>query len=179
MPAIAIPAAAKAALDTDFMVISVLLQWTNLETDPSIKLDLQTKCGRGVGCEITMRSSRSEGHSPFQDGDFAVPKGGESEQLVGMAIAGRRDDVIRATKATLPMRQERNHQGSSRRWLVAALAYPRGIDHGVHRSVPLLRRVEHAIHLSGDGHVAPITGRTAATVHDDIHNQIGGAAVGP
>jgi len=98
VPAIAIPAAAKAALDTDFMVISVLLQWTNLETDPSIKLDLQTKCGRGVGCEITMRSSRSEGHSPFQDGDFAVPKGGESEQLVGMAIAGRRDDVIRGNQ---------------------------------------------------------------------------------
>lgn len=90
MPAIAILAAAKAALDTDFMVTSVLLQWTNLETDPSIKLDLQTKRGRGVGCEFTMRSSRSEGHSPFQDGDFAVPKGGESEQLVGKAIAGRR-----------------------------------------------------------------------------------------
>ena len=52
MPAIAIPAAAKAALETDFMVTSVHLQWTNLETDPSITLDLQIKRERGVRCVI-------------------------------------------------------------------------------------------------------------------------------
>ncbi|MFC4453769.1 aldo/keto reductase [Deinococcus sonorensis] len=41
----------------------------------------------------------------------------DSELLVGQAIAGRRDDIILATKATLPIGELRNHQGSSRRWL--------------------------------------------------------------
>src|SRR3954454_1361762 len=43
--------------------------------------------------------------------------GGESEEMVGKAIAARRDDIVLATKAGLPMGEERNHQGSSRRWL--------------------------------------------------------------
>ena len=42
---------------------------------------------------------------------------GESERMVGKAIAGRRDDVVLATKAFLPMGEERNHRGASRRWL--------------------------------------------------------------
>jgi len=57
---------------------------------------------------------------------------GESEELVGRAIAGRRDDLVLATKATLPMGTERNHQGSSRRWLVAELDHSLrrlGVDH--------------------------------------------------
>jgi aryl-alcohol dehydrogenase-like predicted oxidoreductase len=41
--------------------------------------------------------------------------------MVGKAIAGRRDDIVLATKATLAMSEERNHQGSSRRWLVTEL----------------------------------------------------------
>jgi aryl-alcohol dehydrogenase-like predicted oxidoreductase len=44
-----------------------------------------------------------------------VYSGGESEELVGKAIAGRRDDVVLATKAGLPMGENRNRQGSSRR----------------------------------------------------------------
>ncbi|MGH3804610.1 MAG: aldo/keto reductase, partial [Pseudonocardiaceae bacterium] len=46
---------------------------------------------------------------------------GESEEMVGNAIAGRRDDVVLATKAALPMGDKRNHQGGSRRWLVTEL----------------------------------------------------------
>src|SRR6201995_3712884 len=46
---------------------------------------------------------------------------GESEQLVGRAIAGRRDDVGLATKAALPMGEDPNHRGGSRRWLVTGL----------------------------------------------------------
>jgi aryl-alcohol dehydrogenase-like predicted oxidoreductase len=46
---------------------------------------------------------------------------GESEVMVGKAIAGRRDDIVLATKAALPMDEERNHRGNSRRWLVTAL----------------------------------------------------------
>ncbi|AOR36837.1 aldo/keto reductase [Streptomyces fodineus] len=57
---------------------------------------------------------------------------GESEEIVGKAIAGRRDDIVLATKASLPMGDERNHQGSSRRWLVTALDNSLrrlGVDH--------------------------------------------------
>ncbi len=46
---------------------------------------------------------------------------GESEEMVGKAIAGRRDDIVLATKACLPMGEERNHRGTSRRWLVTEL----------------------------------------------------------
>jgi aryl-alcohol dehydrogenase-like predicted oxidoreductase len=57
---------------------------------------------------------------------------GESEEMVGRAIAGRRDDIVLATKATMPMGDERNHRGSSRRWLVTALddsLHRLGVDH--------------------------------------------------
>lgn len=46
---------------------------------------------------------------------------GESEEMVGKAIAGRRDDIVLATKATMPIGEERNHRGSSRRWIHTAL----------------------------------------------------------
>jgi aryl-alcohol dehydrogenase-like predicted oxidoreductase len=61
-----------------------------------------------------------------------VYSGGESEEMVGRAIAGRRDDIVLATKANMPMGDERNHQGSSRRWLVTALddsLRRLGVDH--------------------------------------------------
>ncbi|WP_432157502.1 aldo/keto reductase [Streptomyces sp. bgisy153] len=57
---------------------------------------------------------------------------GESERMVGKAIAGRREDIVLATKATMPMGDERNHRGSSRRWLVTALddsLRRLGVDH--------------------------------------------------
>lgn len=57
---------------------------------------------------------------------------GESEEMVGKAIAGRRDDIVLATKATMPIGAERNHQGSSRRWLTTALddsLRRLGVDH--------------------------------------------------
>jgi aryl-alcohol dehydrogenase-like predicted oxidoreductase len=57
---------------------------------------------------------------------------GESEEMVGKAIAGRRDDIVLATKANMPMGEERNHQGSSRRWLVTELDNSLrrlGVDH--------------------------------------------------
>ncbi|MFD0312893.1 aldo/keto reductase [Streptomyces flavalbus] len=56
---------------------------------------------------------------------------GESEEMVGKAIAGRRDDIVLATKATMPM-GERNRQGGSRRWIVTALddsLRRLGVDH--------------------------------------------------
>ncbi|MFJ9718346.1 aldo/keto reductase [Streptomyces sp. NPDC101213] len=61
-----------------------------------------------------------------------VYSGGESEEMIGKALAGRRDDVVLATKAGMPMGEERNHRGGSRRWLVSALddsLRRLGVDH--------------------------------------------------
>lgn len=46
---------------------------------------------------------------------------GESEEIVGKALKGRRDEVVLATKAHLPMGDDPNQRGNSRRWLVRAL----------------------------------------------------------
>ncbi|MDI5968822.1 aldo/keto reductase [Streptomyces sp. SL13] len=49
-----------------------------------------------------------------------VYSGGESELIVGKAIAGRRDDVVLATKVSSPMGPGPNQRGASRRWIVRA-----------------------------------------------------------
>ncbi|MDH6220340.1 aldo/keto reductase [Streptomyces pseudovenezuelae] len=57
---------------------------------------------------------------------------GESEEMVGKAVAGRRDDIVLATKAGMPMGEQRHQQGSSRRWLVTELDNSLrrlGVDH--------------------------------------------------
>lgn len=45
---------------------------------------------------------------------------GESEEIVAKAIAGRRDDVVLATKCGMPMGKDPNKRGSSRRWIMRA-----------------------------------------------------------
>ncbi|MFC3997791.1 aldo/keto reductase [Nocardiopsis sediminis] len=45
---------------------------------------------------------------------------GESEEIVGKALKGRRDDVVLATKFHNPMGPDANHRGNSRRWIVRA-----------------------------------------------------------
>ncbi len=77
---------------------------------------------------------------------------GESEEMVGKAIAGRRDDIVLATKAAMPMGDERNHQGSSRRWLVTELDNSLrrlGVDHvdlyQIHRWDPAHQRRGDAV----------------------------------
>lgn len=46
---------------------------------------------------------------------------GESEQIVGKAIQGRRDDVVLATKFWGPMGEDPNQRGGSRRWIMTAV----------------------------------------------------------
>ncbi len=46
---------------------------------------------------------------------------GESEEIVGKALRGRRDDVVLATKVHFPMGEGRNRGGNSRRWIVRAV----------------------------------------------------------
>jgi aryl-alcohol dehydrogenase (NADP+) len=46
---------------------------------------------------------------------------GESEEIVGKALKGRRDTVVLTTKAHRPMGDDPNQRGNSRRWLTYAL----------------------------------------------------------
>jgi aryl-alcohol dehydrogenase-like predicted oxidoreductase len=46
-----------------------------------------------------------------------VYSAGESEEIVGEAIAGRRDDLVVATKVHAPMGADPNMRGNSRRWI--------------------------------------------------------------
>src|ERR1700744_2181356 len=50
-----------------------------------------------------------------------VYSAGESEEIVGQALAGRRDDVVLATKFALPMGSGPNHSGGSRRYVTSAV----------------------------------------------------------
>jgi aryl-alcohol dehydrogenase-like predicted oxidoreductase len=46
---------------------------------------------------------------------------GDSEEVVGQALKGRRDDVVLATKFGRPIGDDPNHQGTSRRWIMTAV----------------------------------------------------------
>jgi aryl-alcohol dehydrogenase-like predicted oxidoreductase len=46
-----------------------------------------------------------------------VYSAGESEQIVGKALKGRRDDVVLATKFVAPMSEDTNQRGASPRWI--------------------------------------------------------------
>lgn len=46
---------------------------------------------------------------------------GESEEIVGQALRGRRDEVVLASKFQGAMGDERNRRGASRRWIVTAV----------------------------------------------------------
>ncbi len=43
---------------------------------------------------------------------------GESEEVVGKALKGRRDEVVLATKVNGPMGDDPNQRGNSRRWII-------------------------------------------------------------
>jgi len=47
--------------------------------------------------------------------------GGESEEIVGKALQGRRDNVVLATKVFNPMGDDPNQRGNSRRWITTAV----------------------------------------------------------
>jgi aryl-alcohol dehydrogenase-like predicted oxidoreductase len=46
---------------------------------------------------------------------------GDSEDVVGQALKGRRDDVVLATKFGRPVDDDLQHRGTSRRWIVTAV----------------------------------------------------------
>ncbi len=50
-----------------------------------------------------------------------VYSNGESEEIVGKALKGRRDGVVLATKLRSPMGDDPNRQGASRRWIMTSV----------------------------------------------------------
>ncbi|WP_169949736.1 aldo/keto reductase [Microbispora sp. H11081] len=46
---------------------------------------------------------------------------GDSEEIVGRALKGRRDNVVLATKVSRPVGDDPNQQGASRRWIMTAV----------------------------------------------------------
>src|SRR5918995_5546527 len=46
---------------------------------------------------------------------------GESEEIVGKALKGRRDEIVLATKFHMSMGDDPNQQGASRRWIIRAV----------------------------------------------------------
>jgi aryl-alcohol dehydrogenase-like predicted oxidoreductase len=50
-----------------------------------------------------------------------VYSNGVSEEIVGEALQGRRDDVVLATKFFMPMGEDPNRRGGSRRWIIQAV----------------------------------------------------------
>jgi aryl-alcohol dehydrogenase-like predicted oxidoreductase len=74
--------------------------WGNRDHDDSIKI-IHTALDAGVNFIDTAD----------------VYSGGESEEIVGKALKGRRDEVVLATKFVAPMSEDANHRGSSRRWI--------------------------------------------------------------
>ena len=48
---------------------------------------------------------------------------GESEEIVGKALDGRRDDVVLASKVHYPMGADPNRRGNSRRWIIAEVEH--------------------------------------------------------
>ncbi|MEA2304702.1 MAG: hypothetical protein QOH43_1982 [Solirubrobacteraceae bacterium] len=68
---------------------------------------------------------------------------GESEEIVGKALKGRRDDVVLATKVWGPMGEHPNRQGASRRWIMQEVEHSlRRLDtdwidlYQIHRPTP-------------------------------------------
>ena len=80
--------------------------------------------GPGATPTTTTRSGSSTGPSTPASTSSTRPTctaGGESEEIVGKALRGRRDDVVLATKFHGPMGDDRNRRGTSRRWIVRAV----------------------------------------------------------
>jgi aryl-alcohol dehydrogenase-like predicted oxidoreductase len=50
-----------------------------------------------------------------------VYSAGESEEIIGKALKGRRDDIVLATKFFVPMGDDPNQRGASRRWIIRSV----------------------------------------------------------
>ncbi len=70
-------------------------------------------------CERMVRTALDAGVNVVDTADMYGA--GESEEIVGRALKGRRDDVILATKVHFPTTEGPNQGGNSRRWITRAV----------------------------------------------------------
>ena len=70
-------------------------------------------------CERVVHDALDAGINVVDTAD--VYADGETEEIVGRALKGRRDDVVLCTKFWNPMGPGPNQRGASRRWIVQAL----------------------------------------------------------
>ena len=86
----------------------------------------------GLGCNnfggrIDMAATRAVVHKAldvgitFFDTSDTYGEGGSSEEYLGRALAGRRHDIVLATKFARPMDREGRLQGASRRYIISAV----------------------------------------------------------
>ncbi len=68
------------------------------------------------GCARIIHAALDQGINFVDTADMYSD--GESEQIVGQALKGRRDDIVLATKVHFQMGEGRNRSGNSRRWIV-------------------------------------------------------------
>jgi aryl-alcohol dehydrogenase-like predicted oxidoreductase len=69
---------------------------------------------------VTMIHSALDAGINFVD-TADIYSGGESEEILGKALRGRRDEVVLATKFGLPMGSDPNQRGGSPRWIKRAV----------------------------------------------------------
>lgn len=74
--------------------------------------------GDEAECTRMVRRALDAGINYFDTSD--VYSHGESEKILGRALAGVRDEVVLATKFGLPMSSDPNQRGNSRRWITRA-----------------------------------------------------------
>ena len=70
-------------------------------------------------CERTIHQALDAGINLVDTADMYAD--GETEEITGKALAGRRDEVVLATKFWNPMGPGVNQQGASRRWIMQAV----------------------------------------------------------
>jgi aryl-alcohol dehydrogenase-like predicted oxidoreductase len=68
-------------------------------------------------CVRVIHAALGQGINFVDTADMYGEPGGETEEIVGQALKGRRDDVVLATKVHFPMGEGRNRGGNSRRWI--------------------------------------------------------------
>lgn len=78
--------------------------WGNADHDESIRI-IHTAIDAGINFVDTAD----------------IYSAGESEEIVGKAMKGRRENIVLATKFFMPMGEDPNQRGGSRRWIMRAV----------------------------------------------------------
>jgi aryl-alcohol dehydrogenase-like predicted oxidoreductase len=69
-------------------------------------------------CTRIIHAALGQGINFIDTADMYGEPSGETEEIVGKALKGRRDDVVLATKVHFPVGEGANRGGNSRRWIL-------------------------------------------------------------